>query len=360
MAHYEERLEKDLAQISERLSLLAKYVEDGLADAIQSVQTGNDKLAYLTILGDGRINHIHRALDQLCYRFIALHLPSAGHLRRLSATIRINLQLERIGDYAVTIAREGVQLKQPPDGAIAREIERTGEEVRRMLRLSIEAFVEGNEEGARVTHSMADHMEHDMNSIYSDLMVEGDRTRIKRLLAIFVIFNMLKRVSDQAKNLCEETIFAETGEIKTSAVPKVLFLDDDNGCLSPMAEAVARKTFPDRMEYHSAGGGSLAAELNPQMLEFVNEHGIEFDGKSPTALEPGKLDQYYLVVNMQGAADRYLSDIPFHTAVVEWDVGPAPEGGDNESVRQRFEEIYRNIAVNLQDLVELMYGENGA
>ncbi len=358
MAHYEERLERDLKQISERVSQLASHVENGLTNAIQSVQTGNDKLAYLTILGDGRINHIHRDLDRLCYRFIALHLPSAGHLRRLSATIRINLQLERIGDYAVTIAREGVQLKQPPEGAIAREIERTGEEVCRMLQLSMEAFMEGNEEAARVTKSMADHMEHDMNSIYADLMVEGDRTRIKRLLAIFVIFNMLKRVSDQAKNLCEETIFAETGESKTSSIKNVLFLDDDNSCLSPMAEAIAQKTFPGRMEYHSAGGGSPAAKLNPQMLEFMRERGIELDGKAPIAFEPETLEQYYLVISMQGAAGRYLSDIPFHTSVLEWDVGPTPEAGDDEGARQYFEEIYRGIAVNLQELIELMYGEN--
>jgi len=358
MSHYEERLETDLRHIRDRLSLLAGHVEEGLANAIQSVQTGNDKLAYLTILGDGRINHIHRDLDRLCYRFIALHLPSAGHLRRLSATIRVNLQLERIGDYAVTIAREGLQLKQAPEGATAREIERTAGEVCRMLQLSMKAFLEGNEEAARVTKRMADHMEQDMDSFYADLMVEGDRTRIKRLLAIFVIFNMLKRVSDQAKNLCEETIFAETGETKTSSVKKVLFLDEDNSCLSPMAEAIAHKTFPDKMEYHSASGGSPASTLNPEMVAFLSDRGIDIANGSPVAFDGKNLDEYYLVVSLQGPANRYLADMPFHTSVLEWDVGPVPDSG--EGVRQRYEEIYREIAVNLQDLVELMYGEDQA
>ena len=90
MAHYEERLQRDLDDIRRQVATLAADAERAIADAVQAVQTGNEKLAYNTILADGRINRAHRNLNQQCYRFIALHLPSAGPLRLIEAIPRLD------------------------------------------------------------------------------------------------------------------------------------------------------------------------------------------------------------------------------------------------------------------------------
>ncbi len=113
-----------------------------------------------------------------------------------------------------------------------------------MLKQSISAFSDLNPEAARATMVMENEMEFDLDAIYAELMANSERGNAKNLLAVFVIFTHLKRVADQAKNLCEETVFAATGETKAPKVYNVLFVDEDNSCLSQIAEAFAAKTFP--------------------------------------------------------------------------------------------------------------------
>lgn len=356
MSHYEERLERDLSQIRDRVMKLSNRAYEALDNAIQALRTGNDKLAYMTILGDGRINRAHRELDQQCYRFIALHLPSAGHLRLISSIIRTNIQLERLGDYAVTIAREAVQLSKRPDGMVARELELISTDALRMLEQSMNAFNEASESMARATMTMASHVETTLDSVYSDLMAEGDRTKVKDLLAIFVVFNMIKRIMDQAKNICEETIFATTGQLKPQAVYDILFLDEDNAALSPMAEAIARKLYPDTGHYTSAGRRA-AGQFDPVMLRFAKQKGFELSASKPQAFDPDQgVARYFVVVSLAGPVNSYVGEIPFHTSALEWDVGRPPVGVSDEEALTAYEERYRKIVTHMRDLVEALRG----
>ena len=88
------------------------------------------------------MNRMTRRIDHLCHLFVARHLPSAGHLRFISATLRLDVELERVGDYAVSIAREAVQLSEPPTSAIARDIEMMAEQVQAVLHDAIRAFLD--------------------------------------------------------------------------------------------------------------------------------------------------------------------------------------------------------------------------
>ena len=88
MNHYEQRLEQDEQDIRTRTAAVAASVRKALRDAVHALLTGNHTLANLTVLGDGVINRETRAIDHDCHRFIVRHLPSAGHLRQMSATIR--------------------------------------------------------------------------------------------------------------------------------------------------------------------------------------------------------------------------------------------------------------------------------
>jgi phosphate transport system protein len=213
MSHYEERLERDLTAIREQVADMASLVEAAVRNAMHALQTGNVKLASATVLADHPINRSMRRIDRLCHQFIALHLPSAGHLRLLSSVIRANIELERVGDYAVTIAREALQLSTPPSGPLSRELERVGNETQLMLSQSIKAFNGLNPEMAKSTMILEEQMENDLDIIYSGLMANDNRDAVKNLLAMFAVFTQLKRVADQAKNLCEETVFAATGEL---------------------------------------------------------------------------------------------------------------------------------------------------
>jgi phosphate transport system protein len=358
MSHYEERLENDLTRIRNSVSDMAAKVETAVKNAMHALQTGNHKLAAATILADHPINRDMRRIDQLCHGFIALHLPSAGHLRLLSSVIRANIELERIGDYAVTIARESLQLPSPPSGPLAAELERVGSETQIMLRQAIASFNELNADKARATMVLEEQMENDLDLVYAELMANDQRDAVKNLLTIFAVFTQLKRVADQAKNLCEESVFAATGDMKAPKVYNILFVDEDNSCQSQIAAAIARKNFPGSGVYTS-GGRKPAASVNSAVAGFLERHGISMEGATPAPLDltPLELTRQHVIVSLQGPASSYFDKIPFHTTPLEWDIAPAPAQGDSAAFDAWLEDIYRDMAVQIRDLMELLRGE---
>ena len=357
MSRYELRLQNDLDDIHTRFREIAARVEKAIADAIRTVLTGDEDLAYSTILNDERINREVRELDRLCHKFVAVHLPSAGPLRRMSSVIRTNIQLERLGDYAVIISRESVQLSRPPEGAIARELEMTSTDARRTLHQAISAFVEENGEVARATMHLVDTVEHTMDAIYEALLGAESSGETRDRIALFVVFNMLKRVWDQAKNICEETVFAVYGEQKAPRVHDILFVDRDNGGASQMAEAIARKTHGDHARFRSAGQDPAGA-LDSRMVSFMERHGFDMSSMAPrpVADELAHLDRYYLIVSLDGPVRSYVPHVPFHTSALAWDVDSVEAGTGDEETAQRFEILYRDLAVRIDDLMQVLSG----
>ena len=358
MGHLEERLENDLNEIRDQVALMADEVDKAISDAIYAFQHCDVKLANSTVLSDLPINRSSRKIDRLCHAFIALHLPSAGHLRLLSSVIRANIILERIGDYAVTIAREAIQLDCILDGHLARELERVSGEVRLVLSQSITAFNNLNADMARGAIGLANQLETNMDSIYAELMENEDVNKVKGLMITLITFTQLKRVADQAKNLSEQTIFSATGETKTAKVYRILFVDEDNSCLSQMASAIAKKAFPESGQYDSAGRVA-AGTVSADMKEFMESLSIDLGSAKPIQIGASRQDlaDYHVIVSLQGPVQNLIAArIPFRTAVLEWDVGNIPEADDSPA----YEAIYSEIALRVRELMILLRGEEAA
>ena len=357
MTHLEQRLNNDLNTIRAKVAEQAILVETALRNAVQAFQTGNHMLAHTTVIQDHPINRNMRAIDRLCHGFIAVHLPSAGHLRLISAVIRVSIELERIGDYAVTIAREAVQLSTSPSGELGRELERLAGETFLMLKQSIKAFNELNPEIARSTMLIADQMEHNLDMVYAHMMSSDEHHLVKDAFATFVVFTQLKRSADQAKNLCEETVFAATGDQKSPKVYKILFVDESNSVASQMAEAIARNNFPKSAVYTSAGRNP-AADINPGLRQFLEMRLNRFEGSTTSIAQvASKLSEQTLVVSLQGPVSNYFPQLPFHTAAVEWDI---PGVGDSPGDNSDMESLYREIALRISDLMNVLHGEEAS
>ncbi|MGI9316980.1 MAG: PhoU domain-containing protein [bacterium] len=355
MLHLEERLENDLTAIRSEIAHQAERVETAVSNAMQALQTGNRQLAYTTILNDYPVNRASREIDRLCHRFIAVHLPSGTHLRLLSAVIRVNIELERVGDYAVTIAREGVQLVSAPADGMGRELERMSSETLLMFKQATKAFNELNAELARSTMVMSGAMEYNLSSVYEEIADTVQVTDIKDKLALFVVFNQLKRVADQAKNLCENAVFAATGAQKSPKIFNLLFLDEDNSFKSQLAEAIAHKDYPDVAIFRSAGRDA-AENLNPELVRFLSERGLHLADEKPkpiTDLPPRDIANQDVIISLQGDIDRYLSEIPFHASVLHWNLEENSGDGDADQI----EELYRALALQIKDLMDLLRGE---
>ncbi len=353
MSHYEERLERDLSQIKQQVALLAGLVEKALDNAVHALLADDDALAYATVLADNRINAVSRELDRMRMAFIGVHLPSGSHLRLMAAVVRTNVALERIGDYAVTICREAVRIVRP-QGLLEREIELMANESRQMLKQAVDAFLEGNAEKAKATMVIADQVERTFDVVFDDLVGQGDNFSVKDLFAYLTVFNSLERVSDQAKNICEDTVYAVTGQDKGAKSFRILFLDEDNSLLGPVAEAIARKNFPDVGEYHSRGRN--AGTLDSTAIALLQDLGIDLESHQPQAMPAHhrELATFHVIVSLQGPVKSYVEEIPFSTVALEWEI--IRPGGVQPDLRM----VTREIALQISNLATVLRGEEAS
>lgn len=357
---YDERLQQDLNHIRSSVAEVSERVEHALKQAIRSLLSLDQQLANETILGDLPINRTIRAIDRKCHYFVARHLPSAGHLRFVSSVMRMTIAIERIGDYAVTIAREAKTLGQPLSADMKTMVQRMAGEAFEMLHQAIQAFDERSVDLARTTMGLAYKLDRILDEAFDLLVTKGGsdaQTMVDRF-GTLIVLNRLERVSDQAKNICEETIFAITGETKKRKQYHVLFLEENDDCLAQMAVAYARKTYPALGTFESAGR-KPASEVNSGCALFLEQRGIFINQQKPKRLEdlPADWEANHIIVSLQGPIDKYLDKVPFHTVALQWDLPRAPQmPAEWEDVSAAFEEIYRALTARVNVLVETLYG----
>ncbi len=360
MSHYEARLERDLAIIRQKLTAMSVMVEQSVKDAVYALIEGDNKLAYETIIRDNPVNRSNEEITKHCYAFIARHLPSAGHLRRISSIIRTCVDLERIGDMSVSICRQAVQLSAPLDKTMTRNVEALGDEVRHMLHQALTAFNEENEELARSTAQLAGQSNKTFKAAFEDLATEDNKERwsVKDLLSLLSIFYSLERVGDQSKNICEEAVFVVSGQTKQRKAVKILFLEEENNYLSLMAEAAGKKICPECGSYSSAGT-KPAKELAPDFIAFMGRTGTDFITNKPKFFDNTRLDDYKVLISLQGPIKSYLEVVPFDCIVLEWDVGPVLAEIPTDQRQNQFEDTYRDLSHKISNLLALMRGEEG-
>ncbi len=360
MSHFEERLERDLQEIRDRVQAVGETVEEALRLAVQTVLSGDEATASHVILGDLPINREIRSIDHLCHAFVAQHLPSAGHLRYVSSVLRLNVELERVGDYAVAIARETVQLSAPPSGSVARDIELIADQAQGLLHQALQAFGEGNAELARGTKALSSQVETTFQKVFADLLHEGDKGTwpLHDLFALLVIINRLGRVSDQAKNICEDTLFAVAGEVKGPKTYRVLFVDQGNDGLSRIAEAYATKAYAEQGVFSSAGW-EPATTVRPAVEVFMDNKKLDGGDLETQALPSSveELSRYHVIVGLEGSLREHIPEVPFHTILLEWGIGEIPETLDQERSAALLEEAFQKISLELGSLMETMHGK---
>jgi phosphate transport system protein len=347
MSHLEERMEADLNHIRDWLWDIGEDVENALRKAKKTLILRDSEMAYDVILGDQPINRESRQCDRLCHTFIARYLPGAGALREMASTIRINVILERIGDYAVTICREAIQLETPLPERFSAIIDGLADDSIEILSGSRSAFREGNAERAIALMEAAKRMEGRMDGFYDELFAQDDRMDATTMMVIFAVFNILKRVADQAKNVCDQTVFAVRGIAKLPKVYRILFLDRAGSGLGQLAAAIGRKNFGDTAEFTCATPGG-SDSVSDSLREFLVETGLPDEGLDSEQLEALEFDfsNYMVIVSVNGPVSDYIQKVPFHSSALNWTL---PAGAD-------LAEQYRHLRSQIVDLVTLLAG----
>jgi phosphate transport system protein len=341
-------MESDLRIIRTRIWNLGEAVERSLRNAKKILILRDAELAYATVLDDHPINRESREIDRLCHTFIARHLPGAGPLREMAATSRVNVTLERIGDYAVTICREAMQITTPLTPALSNYIDAIFDESISILSDARKSFMNGNADMAITLMTVARRVQNKMDGVYETLFAEDDRMDGANMMAVFVIFNLLKRVADQAKNICDQTVYVVRGIAKVPKIYKILFLDQPGAGLGQLATAIARKNHSESGEFVSATPGTSDG-LSGTLLAFLEERGLPDEELATEQLEVTKydLDEFFVIVSLNGKYQDYISEVPFHTTALNWEL---PGGSD-------ITENYRVLKEKIHQLMTLLAGE---
>jgi phosphate transport system protein len=360
-SHYEETLQRDIERIRGKVNQMAGLVEQALRDGLKALQENNRQLAYLVILRDQSVDELEREVDRLCLEFLVRQQPAAGHLRFAYVTIKINQELERIGDYAESIARQMLKLAPLKLDFVMPRLAEIANLAIPMVHDAVAAFLDQNVELARKTleaeasvNALRDQLIQEINRWLSD-----KRIPLEALHPLSTIVRRYERVSDQSKNICEEVIYMVTGEYakhKTSEIFRVLFVDEDNACLSRMAEGVGMALKQDKFLFSSAG-------LNPQPISevtarFFAEKNLPIVRQTPVSLaHVPNLEYYQVVVIFTPQARAALSRLPAKVVVFEWLLdNPAKAAGSEAEVRAAYEAAYQYVDVHVRDLMQAILG----
>jgi phosphate transport system protein len=208
-------LERDLENLQRDILALAASVEEAIHKAIRALQNRDVDLAGDVINGDDQIDEEENAIEEECLKMLALHQPVAIDLRRISACLMINTDLERMGDLAEDIAERAVALSKPPLLPIPEKLQRMTDLTTTMVRQSLDAFVNLDTQLARKVCRLDDEVDRLNDDIIQELIqvMKDKPSMIEPGLSLFSATRHLERIADHATNIAEEVIYLAEGEI---------------------------------------------------------------------------------------------------------------------------------------------------
>jgi len=205
----ERHFEVELQGLKERLLNMAALVEERVHQAVKALMERRLDVAEGIAAGDAEVNELQIEIDDRCLKLLALQQPMAVDLRLITAAMKINADLERIGDQAVNIAENVVKiLPQPPLKPII-DIPRMAQITEGMTRDCLDAFVRKDVGLARSVLKRDDEVDALKDQVFRVLLtyMMADPGTIERALALILISRNLERIADHATNIAEDVIF---------------------------------------------------------------------------------------------------------------------------------------------------------
>ena len=203
--HFEDALET----LKERLLAMGGLAEERVRSAVDGLSERNPQLVEQVLTGDEPINDLHIEVDDRCFKLLALHQPMAADLRAIVAAVKINTDLERVGDLAVNIAEAAKRYLQHPPVKPLIDIPRMGVIAQSMLRDSLDAFVRRDVALAEKVLAEDDVLDALKTQIFRELLtfMLSDPTTIEASLDLILVSRHLERIGDHATNIAEDVIF---------------------------------------------------------------------------------------------------------------------------------------------------------
>jgi phosphate transport system protein len=203
----------ELERLKTMLLDMASLVESAIYRGISAVVNKDEALAREVLKNEARVNQLEIEIDDLAVSLLALQQPMATDLRLIVASLKINTDLERMGDLAVNIAQRAISLVREPVVEPMVDIPHVAALVESMVRKSLDAFVRRDSDLARSVLAADDAVDNLRSSMFHELVsfMERDPSNIRQSVDLLSVIRNLERIADHATNIAEDVMFLVKG-----------------------------------------------------------------------------------------------------------------------------------------------------
>jgi phosphate transport system protein len=201
--------QEELQELKGRLLEMGGLAEDRVRCAVKALVDRDGGMVDTVLAGDGPINQLHIEIDSRCFKLLALYQPMAVDLRAIVGGVKINTDLERVGDLAINIAEAARRyLRHPPVKELI-DIPRMAEIAHGMLRDALDSYVRRDIELAQQVLNQDDALDALKTQVFRELLtfMLQDPHTIEPSLDLILISRHLERIGDHATNIAEDVIF---------------------------------------------------------------------------------------------------------------------------------------------------------
>jgi phosphate transport system protein len=208
------QLQLDLERIHQNLLTLAASVESAIHNATEALRERDDRLARQVIRGDDAIDREENHVENECLMVLARHQPVAGDLRRVCCAM-INVDLERMGDLAVSIAERALALGEHAVVPVPQELQAMTDLTTVMVRNALEAFLREDARLARSVCRLDDEVDRYNLECIEEIVaaMKEDVALVEPGLSLFSAVRHLERIADHATSIAEDVVYLVEGEI---------------------------------------------------------------------------------------------------------------------------------------------------
>lgn len=208
-------LHREIEALKRKLLAVSGMVEENLWRSVKAIGDKDIDLAEAAVAADAEVDAMEVEVEEDCLKILALHQPVAGDLRFIVAVLKINNDIERIGDLAVNIAKRTLSISRLEEIDVAFDLSLMAEAARKMLRTSLDALVNLDSELAEQVGAADDEVDamHRENYARVKAVLAGRPEWVDALLHYVSVSYHLERIADHATNIAEDVIYMVEGRI---------------------------------------------------------------------------------------------------------------------------------------------------
>ena len=203
------RFQHGLDELRDKLLRMGGLAEQAIDRATEAYRTRDAKFCQMVFTGENAINQAERDIDELALDLLAMQQPMAIDLRFIMAVIKINADLERVGDQAVNIAQRVLDLVSEPAVELPVDVPKMASSVSTMVQRALESFLDGHAEVAESVLQMDNVVDRMKDEAFVVLVqkMQSDPALVRPALNVLLIARNLERIADHATNIAEDVIF---------------------------------------------------------------------------------------------------------------------------------------------------------